>query len=587
MRLALACGAALVGAAAELARPWPIKSIVDYALGDRPLPPWLADLPLVHWFAGTLASPVEIVVGSVLVGALVILLSAAASLLTQILVFNVGQDMVFDLSTEVFSKLQRLSLSFHNRNAVGDLSQRIGSDAFVVQAAVCSVAIPGLASVVLLVGMFVLMLRLDATMTVITASLIPLVLICFVAFRKSLDHASRHQWARQGELMAFLQESLSGIKAIQGYAREPQTQRILETRGRALGGAYRHSLAVGASYNQTTVVLTGMVGMLLIGVGATRVLANMLSLGDLFVFLGYLTMVIGPITGIASAVGTAVSVGGRGRRVLEILDSTDEVPESDTPLPIDDVLGEIEFEDVTFGYHAADGDSPASTVFQEISFKVHPGQIVAIIGVTGAGKSSLVGLLSRLYDPSSGRIRLDGKDMRDLSLRSLRESVAVVLQDPILFSVSVADNIAFGRPGASRDEIMAAARIARADEFIQRLPLGYDTEITERGTNLSGGERQRIALARALVKDAPILILDEPTSSLDAHTEAEIFEGLSEYLKGRTAFIISHRLTTIRRADLILSLENGSIVERGTHEVLVDGRGVYARLYRSQNIAAN
>lgn len=579
---------ALVAAAAELARPWPTKAIVDYALGGRPLPAWLSDLPLARSFAGEVASPTEIIIGSIVVGVLVIVISACASLLTQVLVFNVGQDMVFDLSSEVFARLQRLSLSFHQRSAVGDLSQRIGSDVFVVQAAVCSVAVPAVASIALLVGMFVLMLQLDLTLTLITASLIPLLVISFGAFRKSMGEASKEQWTRQGAMMSFLQENLSGIKAIQGYAREPLTQHRLEAHGKLLGGAYRRSLAVGASYNQTTVVLTGIVAMVLIGVGSTLVIARTLTLGDLFVFLGYLTMIIGPLTGLASAVGTAVALGGRGQRVLEILDSVDEVPEKDTPVAVGRVRGEIEFNDVSFAYSApAEGvDGPPPAVFQNISFRVEPGQVVAIIGVTGAGKSSLVALLSRLYDPASGSIRLDGNDMRDLSLRSLRENVAVVLQDPILFSVSVADNIAFGRPDASLDEIIAAARIACADDFIQRLPLGYDTVITERGTNLSGGERQRIALARALLKDAPVLILDEPTSSLDAHTEAEIFEGLSKYLKGRTSFIISHRLTTIRSADLILSLENGRIVERGTHEVLVDGRGVYARLYRSQNIAA-
>lgn len=254
---------------------------------------------------------------------------------------------------------------------------------------------------------------------------------------------------------------------------------------------------MGATYNQTTVVLTGIVAMVLIGVGSTRVIAGALTLGDLFVFLGYLTMIIGPLTGLAGAVGTAVALGGRGQRVLEILDSVDEVPEKETPVVAGRVRGELEFDDVSFAYPAAEADSPPHEIFRNISFRVEPGQVVAIIGVTGAGKSSLVALLSRLYDPASGSIRLDGNDMRDLSLRSLRENVAVVLQDPILFSVSVADNIGFGRPDASLDEIIEAARIACADDFIQRLPLGYDTVITERGTNLSGGERQRIALARA------------------------------------------------------------------------------------------
>jgi ABC-type multidrug transport system fused ATPase/permease subunit len=307
-----------------------------------------------------------------------------------------------------------------------------------------------------------------------------------------------------------------------------------------------------------------------------------LSLGDLLVFVGYVAAINGPLTSLVSAVGTAVTMGPRGRRVLEIIDSDEQLPEKAHPLVPARFSGEIALDDVTLSYDGADGKK----IFEHVSCTARPGEVTAIIGITGAGKSSLIGLLSRFYDPTAGAVRFDGHDLRDLSLKWVRENVSVVLQDPILFPATIAENIAFGAQDVTDEQVMNAARVARAHDFIQRLPLGYDTRLGENAASLSGGERQRIALARALLKDAPVVIMDEPTSSLDAHTEAEIFDALREYLKGRTTFIISHRLSTIRRADQIISLENGRIVERGTHETLVKGSGVYARLYRNQNIAA-
>ncbi len=577
---------ALFGAALEVARPWPTKAIVDYALSAQPLPHWLASA--TAWLP-SLATRPGIIFWSVIAGAFLVLGAAAASLVAQVLVFRVAMEMVLDLSKQVFSKLQRLSLSFHQRHAVGDLTQRVGSDVFVVQAAVCSVAVPAVASVLSLVGMIFLMLRLDPVLSLVTLSIVPLLILSLFVFRKPMRNASEMQWRRQGDMMAFLEQSLSGVRLIQGYAREPYIERRMLGQGRGLSQAYIKSLQVGAGYGQVTAIITGLLAVVLIGVGSTRVLAHHLTLGDLLVFLGYLASITTPVTAIAGAINTATALNSRGRRVLDILDSTEEVPEPAKPITIEPIRGDIEFDRVSFGYADITDDrsgSPGRLVFTDVSFHASPGEVTAIIGVTGAGKSSMVSLLSRFYDPTSGVVRLDGHDLRDLSLKSLREAVSIVSQDPVLFPMTIEENIAFGRPGASHDEIIAAAKIAHADQFIEALPDGYATPIAERGASLSGGERQRISLARALLKDSPILILDEPTSSLDAHTESEIFASLASVIEGKTIFIISHRLSTIRRADQILSLEDGRIVERGTHEALLSGSGVYSRLYENQNIAA-
>jgi ABC-type multidrug transport system fused ATPase/permease subunit len=289
------------------------------------------------------------------------------------------------------------------------------------------------------------------------------------------------------------------------------------------------------------------------------------------------------VNSLTLAVGTSVILGARGRRVFEILDSNEMIEEKQDAVRLENPRGEIAFENVTFGYKNETGEN--RTILQNISFGILPGQIVALVGETGAGKTSLVSLLSRFYDPWSGRILIDGVDIRNIQLHSLRENVALVLQEAFLFPVSIAENIAFGRPDATREEIIEVAVSAQAHEFISRLPDGYDTIVNESGSSLSGGEKQRISIARALLKNAPVLILDEPTSALDAHTEAKIFKGLSNLMAGRTTVIISHRLSTIKRADQIITLKDGQIVEQGTHETLLTADNVYAELYKHQHIA--
>ncbi|CAN5351933.1 ABC transporter ATP-binding protein [soil metagenome] len=573
---------ALLGAAFELARPWPLKVVVDYVLVGQALPAWLAGLAELLPYAD---SPRGLLLWAVVVGGVTVLGSVLTMLVVRMIIVTVAQRMVFDLSREVFARLQRLSLSFHGRHAVGDLVQRVGQDVFVVQGVLSAVALPAIVAALSLVGMFLIMSRLDLTLALVAVAVVPLMLAALAVFGRQMTASSTRQWQTQGAMMAFLQQSLSAVPAIQGFARERYVQRKLEERGDDLLDAHNQATFVSLRYNQATVLITGLGTAVLLGLGGARVLDGHLSAGDLLVFLAYLAALYAPLNSVTTSIGAGVAAVTRGRRVFEVLDSQEEVPERPQPVELIRARGEVVFDDVTFGYWQ-NQDEEALPVLEQISLRAEPGQITAIVGATGAGKSSLISLLVRFYDPWSGSVRIDGHDLRDLSLRSLRENVSLVLQETFLFPMSVAENIAFGRPEASRAEIVEAARAAHAHRFIERLPEGYDTQIGEKGATLSGGERQRIAIARAILKDAPILILDEPTSALDAHTEAQIFEAISHLMKNSTTFIISHRLSTIRRADQILALENGRLAEQGTHESLLAAGRVYAHLYKHQHLAA-
>ncbi len=578
--LCLAFFLALIQIVIELARPWPVKVVVDYVLGDRPSPPLLSAAS-AH-LAGA-ATKNGMLIWSVVAAVTIVATGAILSVAVLYLMVDISRRLVCDLARDLFEKLQRQSLAYHGRHSVGDLIERLTGDVFVAYFAIGQVCLPGVISLLSLAGMFIIMAQLDITLAILAFAVVPLLVASLAVFAKPMDRTTAKQFERQGSLMALIEQSLSAIRAVQGFAREDYIQRKVETRTRDLSDAFNAATRVSGLYKEVTTAITGLAAAFLLGVGGSRVLKGGLSVGDLLIFIGYLTALYGPVSALSLAVGAAVQVGARGRRVFEVIDAGEELPERPGALALSHVRGEVIFENVAFGYRQQESEPHTAPVLSGISFETRPGQIVAIVGATGAGKSSLVSLLIRFYDPWEGRILVDGHDVRDLSLQSLREHVALVLQDPFLFPMSIADNIGFGRPGARRDEIVAAAEVAHAHGVIERLPQGYDTLIGEKGNTLSGGERQRIAIARAVLKDAPILILDEPTSALDARTEAQIFEALTRLMRDRTTFVISHRLSTIRRAEQIIVLEHGHIVERGTHETLLAEGCVYAGLYAHQH----
>jgi ABC-type multidrug transport system fused ATPase/permease subunit len=576
-RLLLLIPVALFGVLLEISKPLPLKVIFDYVLANQPLPSfWANFLPDF--------SRSDLLFWSVTIGVLIVVGTALIGLFVTNFTISLAQKLVYDFSLDLFAKLQKLSLTYHGRSKVGDITQRLNQDVFVVYFVVAQIALPFLTSTICLIGMFFIMMQLDVTLALIALTVIPLLITSLVIFANPMTKTTQNQYGTQGELTAFISQSLTSIKAIQGFAREEYIYDKLKKKAADFGQAYKVANRVSTGFNQVTTLITGLAAAILLGLGANKALYGTLSNGDLLVFLGYIGALYGPVNSLATAIGATLVLGARSRRVFEILDSTEVIPEKNPAILLENSRGAISFENVLFGY--GQGENESRLILKNVSFEVHPGQIVAIVGATGVGKTSLVSLLCRFYDVWAGRILIDGIDVRDYSLKSLRENVSLVLQEPFLFPMSIAENIAFGRPDAAREEIIEVAKIAQAHDFIENLPDGYDTVITERGNSLSGGEKQRIAIARALLKDAPILILDEPTSALDANTESKIFKAMTKLMEGRTTFVISHRLSTIRRADQIITLKDGKIVETGTHESLLAAENVYADLYRHQHIAA-
>jgi ATP-binding cassette subfamily B protein/subfamily B ATP-binding cassette protein MsbA len=490
---------------------------------------------------------------------------------------RLGQRMVYELGADLFLHLQRLSLLFHTRRAVGDTIARVTGDPYGLQTMVTGALLPLLQSLVMLAAMFVVMWRLEPTLTVLALGVVPLLglAICFLG--KPMQERMRERRELEGQMMSVVHQALTALPVVQAFTREEAEHARFRDYATKTVTAYERSTGADMTFKLVVGLVTAAGTAAMIWLGAHYALEGRLSVGTILVFIAYLASLYGPVNSIAYTAATLRYTAANAERVLEVLDTAPAV--HDHPGARDVRLqGHVRFEGVRFGYET---DRP---VVEDVSFEARPGEVVAIVGPTGAGKSSLVSLLVRYFDPWSGRVTLDGHDIRDLRLRSLRQQVAVMLQEPFILPLTVAENIAYGRPDASPAEIVAAALAANADEFIRRLPQGYETVVGERGATLSGGEKQRLAIARALVKRAPVLVLDEPTSALDARTETLLLDALDRLMKGRTTLVIAHRLSTVRSADRIVVLDRGRILEQGRHAELLARDGLYASLYRQQSL---
>jgi ATP-binding cassette subfamily B protein/subfamily B ATP-binding cassette protein MsbA len=563
----------VLGTGISVLKPWPMKIVVDNVLSNKPMPRGLANA--VDWLPG--AGDREVLLAWCLGGMLIIyLLTWVLGVASSLATITFGRGMVYDLAADLFGHLERLSLRFHRRNPIGDTIRRVTADSNCVATIVQDALLPVVSSTFSLVAMFAMMWRLDRALTLLALVVVPYMVLVFRRYSGPMLDRGYEQQEAEGQLYDVAEQTLSAIPVVQAFRREEQADRRFRAMTDAVVTANLATTRVQLWFRILMGLATAGGTAAILWVGATHVLDGRLTIGTILVFLSYLGSLYGPLQSLMYTSATIQDAAGSARRVFEILGTESEVRDPPGASTLTRVRGHLCFEHVDFGYE------PERPVLRDVCLEARPGQTVAIVGPTGSGKSTLVGLVPRFFDPWQGRVTLDGHDLRSLRLRDLRAHVALVPQEPFLFPTSVAENIAYGRPGAGRAAVEAAAAAAGADGFIRRLPRGYDTVLGERGGTLSGGERQRLAIARALLIDAPVLILDEPTSALDGETEAEVMAALARLMAGRTTLIVAHRLSTIRRADRIVVLRDGRLVESGTHRDLLASGGLYRRLHELQ-----
>src|SRR6187455_2510325 len=550
----------LIGIGLNLLKPWPFKIIVDDFL--RPTPAARGD-----WHTWVPLLCLALVVIQVVWGTI--------NLITNYIFVKVGLQALLKLRTDLYSHLQRLSLKFHDARLSADSSFRVAYDSQSIQTIYNKGFTNIFASVIALFGTFVVMLRLDWILTLLSLAIVPLIVGAIYFFARRIRTESTSIQEQESAVLAQAQEGLSSIRMVHAFGREDfEVMQFHQRAQQSLQANLRLTLTnVNSALVISTLMVIGTAAMYY--VGTLHVLAGTLSLGSLLVFSAYLLMLYQPLESLTYTAWAMEGATAGAKRCFEVLDGQDDVVDSPDAVAISSAEGAITFEAVSFGY------APDRCVLRDINLRIEPNQIIGLAGGTGAGKSTLLSLVPRFYDPTTGHVMLDGRDVHEITKKSLRAQIAIVLQDTLLFSTTVRENIAYGRSDATDEEIIEAAQRAQADEFIQQMPQGYDNLVGERGGHLSVGQRQRIGIARAFLKNAPILLLDEPTSALDPSTEAAIMETIKELMRGRTTLIATHRLATIHDLDEIIVLEHGRMIEQGRGPELLTRSGVYAKLYAS------
>jgi ATP-binding cassette subfamily B protein len=566
----------------NLLKPWPFKVIVDYILPGRlndfhppPIFQWTLHFAEAALTKSQQLSSTQLIALLCLALVLIQVFWGLCNFASNYVFVKIGLQALLKLRTDLYSHLQRLSLKFHDTRRSSDSSFRVAYDSQAIQT-IYNKGFTGIfGSVITLIGTFAIMVKLDWQLALLSLAVVPLLIVTIYFFANRIRRESTWIQEQESAVLAQAQEGLSSIRMVHAFGREEfeVSQFHQQARG-SLQANLRLTLTnVKSALVISTLMVLGTAAMYYLG--TLHVLAGTLTLGSLLVFSAYLLMLYQPLESLTYTAWAMEGATAGARRCFEVLDRQDDVADSPSAIAIDKTDGAISFQSVSFGYE------PAREVLQEINLEIASDQIIALVGGTGAGKSTLLSLVPRFYDPTRGRLTLDGRDLREITKKSLRAQIAIVLQDSLLFSTSVRENIAYGRADATDDEIREAACRAQADQFILQLPHGYESLVGERGSHLSVGQRQRIGIARAFLKNAPILLLDEPTSALDPATEAAIMETIKELMHGRTTLIATHRIATIHSVDQIIVLDHGRIVEQGRGPELIARGGVYAKLHTS------
>ncbi len=573
IKLLMAGLVAVVGeGVADLLQPWPLKIVLDNVLKSREIHGWLNQFILSTVGQDKLA----ILRFAALAVLAVAVVDAICTYAEKYVTTSVGQWVMHDLRRTLYHHIQRLSLAYHDRKQTGDLISRVTNDIDAIQTFITSGLLGAFVNCLTLFGMVGVMLYLNWQFTLIALSIAPVLFAVVYSYTRRIKKASREVRKKEGEMVSVMQEVLSSIRVVKAFAREEYEERRLEEESLESVEIAMRARSLKAKLSPLVGLIVAVGTAMVLWFGARMALYGSLSAGSLVVFIMYLGKMYKPMQELSKMTDTYSKASIGYERIQEVLDTDGEIKDLPGARRAPRFKGNIEFDHVNFGYEAD------RLVLRDVNLNIEQGQVAALVGPTGAGKSTIISLIPRFYDPTSGVVKIDGQDIRRYQQKSLRQQMSFVLQETLLFHGTIWYNIAYGKPEATRREILRAAEMANASEFIDKLPEGYNTMVGERGVTLSGGQRQRIAIARAIIRNTPILILDEPSSGLDAASEKLVFEALDRLMEGRTSIVVAHQLSTIRRANIIFVVKDGRIVESGNQEELLQAGGLYSELYKIQ-----
>jgi ABC-type multidrug transport system fused ATPase/permease subunit len=564
--------AMLIETAMSLASPWPLKIVIDSVLGSHPLPDWLRGLK--DSSVGDSKMGLAMLAGAGVV--LIAVIGAIATYIDNYYTESVGQWVANDLRIRIYDHLQRLSLSFFDKQQTGTLLSTITSDVATIQNFASSNTLNLLVDVLTIIGVLGLMFWLNWDFALIAVAVTPFLLLFVSRFKKAVKKATHEVRLHQADIVSVVQEGLESVRVVKAYGRESLEDSHLSAVSREAVDAALKARRVKSLLSPIVSIVVALCTAFVLWRGAGLIIKDTMTVGALTVFLAYLNKFFKPVQDLAKNTNAIAQATVALERIQRILDTDTGIKDRPDAKTLESAKGHIAFDKVAFGY------DPGSPVLKGITFGIEAGQKLGVVGTTGGGKSTVVGLIPRFYDVDGGRVLIDGVDVMEYTKASLRNQIGFVLQDTVLFHGTIKSNIAYGRTGATDAEIIEAAKLANAHDFISAMPHGYDTLVGERGLSLSGGQRQRIGIARAIIRNSPILILDEPTAALDTESERLVMEGLSKLMKGRTVITIAHRLSTIRDSDKIIVLDGGVVAEQGSHDELLKLNGIYAELHRIQ-----